>query len=153
MVAQLPPKTQVVNVKVAHIRPSYTNLADWIADSRNAYIGRKGVVFVPDSTDASKQQRFPPKASTFANPFKVASEAGRQECLQRYEVYMRKRLQTEPAVLSELLELRGKKLGCWCHPKACHGDVLVKLIEEHVLKQSTEAEATEPSASGECEAM
>ena len=25
--------------------------------------------------------------------------------------------------------LRGKRLGCVCKPKACHGDVLVELIE------------------------
>ena len=27
-------------------------------------------------------------------------------------------------------ELRGKILGCWCKPKPCHGDILVKLVEE-----------------------
>lgn len=24
-------------------------------------------------------------------------------------------------------ELRGKTLGCWCAPKACHGDVLLRI--------------------------
>jgi hypothetical protein len=24
-------------------------------------------------------------------------------------------------------ELRHKILGCWCHPKACHGDVLAEI--------------------------
>lgn len=24
-------------------------------------------------------------------------------------------------------ELKGKVLGCWCHPKACHGDVLAEI--------------------------
>lgn len=24
-------------------------------------------------------------------------------------------------------ELKGKVLGCWCHPKACHGDVLAEV--------------------------
>jgi hypothetical protein len=26
-------------------------------------------------------------------------------------------------------EFRGKVLGCWCKPEACHGDVLIELIE------------------------
>ncbi len=26
--------------------------------------------------------------------------------------------------------LRGKILGCWCAPKACHGDVLVRIANE-----------------------
>lgn len=30
----------------------------------------------------------------------------------------------------KLLELKGKRLGCWCKPAPCHGDVLVELIEE-----------------------
>ena len=27
-------------------------------------------------------------------------------------------------------ELRGKRLGCWCAPLACHGDVLAAMAEE-----------------------
>jgi len=26
----------------------------------------------------------------------------------------------------------GQTLGCWCHPKACHGDVLKRLREEQL---------------------
>ena len=33
-------------------------------------------------------------------------------------------------LMKALPELQGKTLGCWCKPKACHGDVLVRLIEE-----------------------
>lgn len=36
----------VVNVKVANIRPRYNNLAEWMADENNVYIGRKGIVFI-----------------------------------------------------------------------------------------------------------
>ena len=34
-------------------------------------------------------------------------------------------------LLADLHELKGKVLGCWCKPKRCHGDVLVKLIEKY----------------------
>jgi hypothetical protein len=27
-------------------------------------------------------------------------------------------------------ELKGKKLGCWCKPNACHGDVLAELADD-----------------------
>lgn len=30
-------------------------------------------------------------------------------------------------LLQHLGELKGKVLGCWCAPKACHGDVLLEL--------------------------
>ena len=26
-------------------------------------------------------------------------------------------------------ELRGKRLLCWCHPKACHADVLARMAD------------------------
>ena len=33
-------------------------------------------------------------------------------------------------ILENLHTLKGKRLGCFCKPFACHGDVLVELIEE-----------------------
>jgi hypothetical protein len=27
-------------------------------------------------------------------------------------------------------ELKAKVLGCWCKPEACHGDILVEIIEK-----------------------
>lgn len=30
--------------------------------------------------------------------------------------------------LSDLDALYGKRLGCWCHPKPCHGDEIVKAV-------------------------
>lgn len=32
-------------------------------------------------------------------------------------------------LLKDLHELKDKTLGCWCHPKLCHGDILKNLIE------------------------
>lgn len=31
-------------------------------------------------------------------------------------------------LLDDLHELKGKTLGCWCKPKACHGDILIELL-------------------------
>jgi hypothetical protein len=31
------------------------------------------------------------------------------------------------ALMAALGELRGLVLGCWCAPRPCHGDVLVRL--------------------------
>jgi hypothetical protein len=33
-------------------------------------------------------------------------------------------------LLNDLHELKGKTLGCWCKPKACHGDILIELVNE-----------------------
>jgi hypothetical protein len=37
--------------------------------------------------------------------------------------------QTPPDILARIPELKGKRLGCWCKPDACHGDVLIELVE------------------------
>jgi hypothetical protein len=31
---------------------------------------------------------------------------------------------------NEVLALDGKTLGCWCHPKPCHGDAISEVIED-----------------------
>jgi predicted NAD-dependent protein-ADP-ribosyltransferase YbiA (DUF1768 family) len=43
----------------------------------------------------------------------------------------KKHVLLDKTLLSELDSLRGKSLGCWCHPERCHGDVLVQLLNDH----------------------
>jgi Domain of unknown function (DUF4326) len=50
---------------------------------------------------------------------------GRAEALARYEEEIR-----SGPLWDELPELEGKILACWCKPEPCHGDVLLRLIEE-----------------------
>lgn len=120
---------QVVNVKVAYIRPAYNNLSDWMKDNNNVYIGRKGIVFVDG-------KRFPDKDSVWHNPYKITTEYNRSQVLSLYELYIRKRIESNIEIdgktyLEHLLSLRGKNLGCWCAPEPCHGDILIKLIDEY----------------------
>lgn len=110
--------TKVVNCKVSHIRPQYTNLEEWMKDENNVYIGRPGIVFI-------NGKRFPPKGSPFANPYKTGT---REEIIEQFKVYIEAKLKNSPELLSELKMLKGKNLGCWCKPEACHGDVLVEII-------------------------
>ena len=65
------------------------------------------------------------EASVWANPFSV-KKWGREGAIKRYE----EKLRGKPELLARLPELEGKILACWCKPKACHGDVLLRLIEE-----------------------
>jgi hypothetical protein len=65
------------------------------------------------------------ETSPWANPFSV-KRWGREGAINRYE----EKLRGKPELLTRLPELEGKILACWCKPKACHGDVLLRLIEE-----------------------
>ncbi len=50
----------------------------------------------------------------------------RAESIEKYEAWLKE----QPELMAALPELRGKVLGCWCSPYACHGDVLVRLANE-----------------------
>ena len=69
------------------------------------------------------------RPSKWGNPFVVGKDGSRDDVVRLYEGWIR----NQPKLLADLWELRGKTLGCWCHPLACHGDVLVKLLEEKGL--------------------
>lgn len=117
----------VVNCRVKYIRPKYTTLKEWMADSNNVYVGRAGIVFI-------NGVRFPEKSSLFCNPFKV-SEPGKQrdgtieEVKAKFEAHLKKLLE-KPENVKALLALKGKNLGCWCAPKPCHADILLEYIEK-----------------------
>lgn len=49
----------------------------------------------------------------------------REEAIQKYAEWLFK----QDHLLEDLHELKGKVLGCWCHPKACHGHVLAELAD------------------------
>lgn len=73
--------------------------------------------------------------SKWANPYKITPEMPREKVLDEY----RKHVQNNPMLMNSLRELKGKTLCCWCVPKVpvsekcCHGDVLVELINTHVV--------------------
>ena len=46
----------------------------------------------------------------------------RSEAIQKFEEY----LLSNEELMGSLSELKGKTLGCWCKPKSCHGDILLR---------------------------
>jgi len=53
----------------------------------------------------------------------------RKEAIEKYKEY----IVNNKELLDSLDELKGKRLGCFCKPKSCHGDILVELIEKTKL--------------------
>lgn len=62
-------------------------------------------------------------ASKWANPYPMTKERSRPVVIAMFCEYLRR----SPELMAALPELKGKVLGCWCAPKACHGDVLADL--------------------------
>lgn len=126
-------QTTVVNCKVKYIRPQYKDLREWVSDPQNVYIGRKGVVFID-------KVRYPKVDSVWANPFRVRGD-NRLQVIEQYRKYILHKLETGQITQTELGNLRGKRLGCWCKEDdkdiACHGDVLLELLNHHAPPEST----------------
>jgi len=66
------------------------------------------------------------RPSKWGNKFSIGRDGTRNEVITKYEEWIR----NQPELLASLDEIRGKVLGCWCYPKPCHGDVLIRLCEE-----------------------
>jgi hypothetical protein len=66
------------------------------------------------------------RPSKWGNPFVIGKHGSRTAVIAKYREWV---LQ-QPALMSELPELRDKILGCWCSPLPCHGQVLIDLLEK-----------------------
>jgi hypothetical protein len=66
------------------------------------------------------------RMSIWGNRFVIGRDGDRATVIAKYAAW----IMTRPELLSRLHELRGKRLGCWCSPLPCHGDVLVRLVED-----------------------
>lgn len=91
-----------------------TKVVNLYHDKYDVYIGRKSKWGNP-FTHLNKDK-------TLAE-FQVDT---REEAINSYEEWIR----NNPELMNSLHELKGKTLGCFCKPKSCHGDILVKLIKE-----------------------
>jgi hypothetical protein len=68
------------------------------------------------------------KDGYFGNPFPLNDESERVLVLQKYEAYFYERLERDPTFKTRIHELQGKKLGCFCKPKLCHGDIIADYL-------------------------
>ena len=61
------------------------------------------------------------RATPWGDPFELGKDGDRATVIAAYRDH---HLPFKPSLLGRLGELRGKALGCWCAPLACHADVL-----------------------------
>jgi len=66
----------------------------------------------------------------FGNPFRLRASESRGATIERYREYFYERLKTDPEFKSRIHELKGKTLGCFCKPYACHGDVIAEYLNK-----------------------
>lgn len=85
------------------------------------------------------------RGSVFGNPYthrnlyNTKAEyqvATAKDAIEMYKIYFYKRIETDPAFLSRINSLKGKRLGCFCKPKngfngklLCHGQIIAGFLE------------------------
>jgi hypothetical protein len=69
------------------------------------------------------------RGSIWGNPYSHKEETlaqfvvgSRKEAVEKFEEY----LLSNEELMAKIGELKGKTLGCFCKPKSCHGDILLK---------------------------
>ena len=66
----------------------------------------------------------------FGNPFVIGKDGNRAEVIERFRGWFERKLATDPTYRARVLALRGKRLGCFCAPAACHGHVIAEWVNK-----------------------
>lgn len=67
------------------------------------------------------------RGGPWGNPFRMGTHASRETVIRAFEAWMRESMDERARwIRAHIHELHGKRLGCYCAPLACHGDVLAK---------------------------
>lgn len=71
------------------------------------------------------------RGSTWGNPWPINEEIGdtREIVIEKYRHYLWNKIKSGEVTIDQLLALDGKRLGCFCKPKACHGDTIAAAVE------------------------
>jgi hypothetical protein len=112
--------------------------------ARDLKMGNTRVVHVNDQVDGAvyigrAHPRRKLRASTWHSPFPLGNGTRINVRVRAVALYRDSLTTIGTATLSQLPELRDKPLACWCRhdgeertdANACHGDVLVELLERY----------------------
>ncbi len=71
----------------------------------------------------------------FGNPFRMGNGISREDTVQKFQKYFIVRIENDSEFRRRVLALKGKRLGCFCKPKACHGDVIADWLNKMEEKE------------------
>jgi len=74
------------------------------------------------------------RPSYLGNPFVLGRDGSREAVIAKYRAWLAQKMLTDTPQRQEIQRLaalskkRTLRLGCWCAPLACHGDVIAEVI-------------------------
>ena len=70
------------------------------------------------------------RATAWGNPFHIGRDGDRRTVVAKYRRMVEEKSTAQSLWIHRNIEsLRGKRLGCWCAPLECHGNVLIELLD------------------------
>jgi hypothetical protein len=68
------------------------------------------------------------RPTKWGNPYIKGRDGDRAEVCRKYEQHFNEQLRNNKTFRKEILELKGKTLACTCKPLQCHGDTIIKYL-------------------------
>ena len=119
-----------VCVKVASLRPAYSDLESWLRNEKNVLVCRSGRVFIGKGT---AKHVFHYRSSEWANPFTV-KDHGLDESLRLFREHLDKLLLDAPVRERFISLAEAEHIGCFCDPGAkCHRDVILEKLKSLIV--------------------
>ena len=69
------------------------------------------------------------RPTVFDNPFFIGINGNRDAVCDQYKRYFWDKINEDQSFREQVMMLKGKTLGCFCHPKRCHGETIVAWFE------------------------
>lgn len=69
------------------------------------------------------------RPGSLGNPFVMHRESDRARVIDEFREWFYIKVEHDPEFREMVLALKGQDLGCWCAPRACHGDVILEWLE------------------------
>ena len=73
------------------------------------------------------------RRTIYGNPFVMGRDGDRDQVIEKCRLWLLGVLPAPDGRMApthdQIEMLRGLRLGCWCKPKACHGDLYVAILE------------------------
>lgn len=70
------------------------------------------------------------RPTKYSNPYKSGRDGTRAEVIQLFEKHLNRMLDNGDITVEELADMYGFDLVCFCKPLPCHGDILLRYINE-----------------------
>ena len=67
--------------------------------------------------------------SIYANPFHINKSLSRERCIKLFKKDFDIKIKKNKQFRQAVMDLKGQRLGCYCKPLKCHGDVYVNWLE------------------------